>query len=140
VEGVDTDLVTEWKIVDAEGYGIFNKSGLKEGYKARLLVDEARYAMRCYEKLGAITWTVGLNGLTPSIHYRKSFFRGRILYKKEYVKSYGIKRLKPIEGRKTYDYKFDVNEIRGSIIVTVEESGWKWVPDTAKRHATYKQR
>jgi len=136
VKGTDTDLIAEWKIVDAEWYGIFSKSGLKEAYMARLLVDESRHAVRCYEELHGITWTAALP-LTPRIHYRRSFFGGRILYKKEHAKGYGIKQLKTLEAGKVYDYKFDVNEIRGPIILTVEENGWEWVPVTAKRHATY---
>jgi hypothetical protein len=45
-----------------------------------------------------------------------------------------IKQLKTLEAGKVYDYKFDVDEIRGPIIAVVEESGWEWVPVTAKRH------
>ncbi|WP_455284457.1 hypothetical protein [[Eubacterium] cellulosolvens] len=33
-----------------------------------------------------------------------------------------------------------LSEIRGPIILTVEDSGWERVPATAKRHATYKSR
>jgi hypothetical protein len=47
--------------------------------------------------------------------------------------------LAPPQAGKIYDYKFDINEIRGSVIVTVEENGWEWVPVTAMRHATYPQ-
>jgi len=45
--GEDTDLVAEWKLVDSSWYGIFNKSGLKEAYRAYLLLDEDRHAVRC---------------------------------------------------------------------------------------------
>ncbi len=136
-KGVDTDLVAEWKIVDAQWYGVFSKSGLKGAYRALLLADESRHTVRCYEELGSVTWTAGLSGLIPSVSFQKSFFGGRILYRKEYAKGYGLKHLAPPEPGKVYDYTFDVNEIRGPIIVTVEESGWEWVPVTAKRHASY---
>ncbi len=137
VQGEDTDLVAEWKIVDAEWYGIFSKSGLKDTYKARLLLDETRHSVRCFEELGSVTWSAGTDGLTPHISYQKTFFRGRILYKKEWAKGYGIRELNPPEAGKIYDYKFDINEIRGPIIVTVEDNGWEWVPVTAQRHATF---
>jgi hypothetical protein len=136
-QGVDTDLVAEWKIVDAEWYGVLNKSGLKQAYRALLLVDESRQSVRCCEELGAISWTVGLKGPIPAVSYARSFFRGRILYSTRYAKGYGLKQLAPPEPGKIYEYKFDVNEIRGPIIVIVEESGWEWVPVTARRHATY---
>ena len=136
VKGIDTDLVAEWKIADAQWYGVLNKSGLKSAYKALLQVDESRHTVRCYEELGSITWTAGLQGLIPTASFQKSFFRGRILYSKEYAKGYGLKQLSPPEPGKAYDYKFDVNEIRGPIILTVEENGWEWVPVTAQRHVT----
>jgi len=139
IKGEETDIIAEWKIVDAKWYGIFNKSGLKESYKAYLLIDKSRFSVRCCEEFGTISWNAGLNGLIPNVHYSKSFFRGRILYKKKIAKGFGIKQLESFETGKVYDYKFDVNEIRGPIIATVEENGWEWVPVTAKRHATYKQ-
>jgi hypothetical protein len=117
VKGVDTDLIAEWKIVDAKWYGILNKSGLKEAYRALLLLDEARHAVRCYEELGSVTWTAGLRGLLPGVSYQRRFFRGRILYGKEQAKGYGLRQLKPPEPGKVYDYQFDVNEIRGPIIL-----------------------
>lgn len=136
VKGTETDLVAEWKIADAEWYGVLNKSGLKSVYKAFLQVDESRHAVRCYEELGSITWTVGLQGLLPTASFQKSFFRGRILYSKQQAKGYGLKQLSPPEPAKVYDYEFNVNEIRGPIILAVEENGWEWVPVTAKRHVT----
>jgi len=137
IEGEETDLIAEWKIADAEWWGIFNKNGLKYAYSANLLLDEARRTVRCYEQLASITWTAGLKGLIPHVKYRRSFFGGRILYKKEWAKGYAIKQLKTLEAGKIYEYKFDVNEIRGPIIMVVEEGGWEWVPVTAKRHAAY---
>jgi hypothetical protein len=139
VRGTDTDLVAEWKIADAEWYGIFNKNGLRESYRAFLLLDEIRHSVRCCEELGSVSWTTGLDGLIPIVSFKKSFFRGRILYSKEYAKGYGLKQLAPPEAGKVYDYKFDVGEIRGPIILTVEDNGWEWVPVTALRHATYRQ-
>jgi hypothetical protein len=69
VKGVDADLIAEWKVVDAKWYGILNKSGLKEAYRALLLLDEARHAVRCYEELGTVSWTVGLKGPIPTISW-----------------------------------------------------------------------
>jgi len=139
VRAVDTDLLAEWKIVDAEWYGVLNKNGLKQAYRALLLVDESRHSVRCCEEFATVSWTVGPKGPIPTVSYAQSFFRGRILYSKQYAKGYGLRQLAPPEPRQIYEYKFDVNEIRGPIIVTVEENGWEWVPVTARRHAIYKQ-
>lgn len=139
MRGADTDLIAEWRIIDAEWYGVLNRNGLKQAYRALLLVDESRSSVRCCEELGSVSWTVGSNGSIPTASYARSFFRGRILYSEQYARGYGLRQLAPPEPGKIYEYKFDVNEIRGPIIVTVEESGWEWVPVTARRHATYAQ-
>jgi hypothetical protein len=125
MKAVDTDLIAEWKIVDAEWYGVLNKNGLRQAYKAFLLVDEPRRSVRCFEELGTVSWAVGLKGPIPTVSYARGFFRGRMLYSKQYARGYGLGQLAPPEPGKIYEYKFDVNEIRGPIIVTVEESGWK---------------
>jgi len=138
IRGEDTDLIAEWKFVDASWYGVFSKSRLRGAYRMSLLVDEARRSVRCYEELGSVTWSAGVNGLIPRVHFQKSFFGGRILYKKEYGKGYGIKEPRSLKFGKVYDYKFDIDDIRQPVIAAVEESGWEWVPVTARRHATYR--
>jgi len=50
----ETDLVIERKIVDAEYYKVVGKEGLKETYKAYLLLDESR------RHLARHTGTIGL--------------------------------------------------------------------------------
>ena len=94
-------------------------------------------SVRCFEEMGSIQWSAGLNGMTPSVHYNKNFFRGRVLFKKQSGMGYAFKDKGPPEAGKVYEYKFDVDEIRGPIEATVKESGWEWVPVVAKRHATY---
>jgi hypothetical protein len=113
--------------------------GAEQSYRAFLLADETRHAVRYYEELGTIAWTIGLEGPIPVVRYAKSFFHGRILYSREYAKGYAVRQLTPPEPGKVYDYEFNVNEIRGPIILTVEQSGWEWVPVTAKRHASCKK-
>jgi len=134
----DTDIIAEWKFVDASWYGIFSKSRLKGAYRMNLLLDEVRRSVRCYEEYGSVSWTAGASGLVPSVHYRKSFFGGRILYKKEFGKGYGIKEPGSFKFDKVYDYRFDIDDIRQPVIAVVEEGGWEWVPVTARRHAAYR--
>ena len=140
VPGEDTDLVAEWKIVDASWYGIFSKNRLSKAYRARLLLDEERHSVRCFELLGSVSWTAGTDGLSPSINFSKSSFGGRVFSEKSYGLGYGIKDPRSLEVGKVYEYKFDVNEIRAPIIATVKANGWEWVPVTVKRHAVYKNK
>lgn len=137
VKGEEADLVAEWKIVDASWYGIFSKNKLSEAYRALLLLDEARRSVRVFEELGSVEWSAGSSGLVPRVHFRKTFFRGRILFRKQWGVGYAIKDKTPLEAGKVYEYKFDVDEIRGPIEAVVKEGGWEWVPVVARRHATY---
>jgi hypothetical protein len=138
-KGNDTDLIAEWKIVDTSWYGTFSKSGFSEAHREYLLADESRHSVRCFEEFGSVSWSAGTDGPVPAVHYQKSFFRGRVLYKKEWGKQYDIKDPLTMEISKVYEYKFDIDEIRGPIISVVRENGWEWVPVTAKRYVTYQK-
>jgi hypothetical protein len=111
-EGEESDLLAEWKLVDAAWYGIFNRNKLESAYRAYLLLDEARHAVRCYEEFGQVSWSMGLQGTIPSVHYSRSFFGGKIYYRKELAKGWGFKQPFPHDPGKVYDYSFDLNEIR----------------------------
>lgn len=137
VKGTESDLLAEWKIADATWYGIFNKNKLSTAYTAFLLIDETRHSVRCYEEYRSLTWSAGTAGPEPLVHYRKSFFGGRILFKKTYGVGYGFRTTDPRSAGKVYEYRFDVDEIRNPVIATVEANGWEWVPVTGKRNATY---
>ena len=137
VKGKESDLVAEWKIVDASWYGIFSKNKFSEAYRALLLLDEARRSVRVFEELGSVEWSAGSSGLVPRVHFRKTFVHGRILFRKQWGVGYAIKDKTPLEVGKVYEYKFDVDEIRGPIASVVRENGWEWVPVVARRHATY---
>jgi hypothetical protein len=137
VKGAESDLVAEWKLADATWYGIFNKNRLQTAYRALLLLDEPRHSVRCYEEYRSLSWAVGTAGLEPIVHYQKSFFGGRILFKKTYGKGYGFRTTDPGSAGKVYEYRFDVDEIRGPIIAVVESAGWEWVPVTGRRNATF---
>ena len=136
-QGTDTDLIAEWKFVDAKWYGILNKSGLKQTYRAMLFLDETRHTVRCFEQSSMVSWNAGMQGMEPSFEYNSSQFGGRILFKKSRGVGYGFKDLKGSSPGKVYDYSFDIDEIREPVKDLVIKSGWEWVPVTAKRHATY---
>src|SRR4030042_922073 len=103
VKGEESDLVAEWKIVDASWYGIFSKNKLSEAYRALLLLDEARRSVRVFEELGSVEWSAGSSGLVPRVHFRKTFVRGRILFRKQWGVGYAIKDKTPLEVGKVYE-------------------------------------
>ena len=44
------DLVAEWKVVDAQWYGIFEKSGFKKTFRILMKLDPAKHEVRALDK------------------------------------------------------------------------------------------
>ena len=57
----------------------------------------------------------------------KSFFKGKVLFKKEMGVGVGFKKpSEPASFGKVYQYDFDVTRIRGPVKELVEANGWKF--------------
>jgi len=132
----ETDLVVERKIVDAEYYKLLGKEGLKETYKAYLLLDEGSREARYYEIITSEAKSAGIFP-TPSLRVEKQFFKGKTLFKKESGKAWGWKKPDPRSFGKVYDYEFDVRKIREPIKSLIEQNGWKFTQVLQKSNATY---
>jgi hypothetical protein len=133
----NTDLLVEWKFVDAKWYSLFSKAGLRQTYRAFLVLDPQRVSARYCEEMVGVEWVAGTDGLRqPRFHYQSEFFRGRILFKKSMGIQYGIK--EDLSLGKIYQYDFDIRTVRDPIKHAIEESGWEFVPVVNKSHATYK--
>jgi len=132
----ETDLVVERKIVDAEYYKLVGKEGLKETYKAYLLLDEGSGEARYYEIITSEAKGAGIFP-TPGLRVEKQFFKGKTLFKKESGKAWGWKKPDPRSFGKVYDYKFDVRKIREPIKSLIEQNGWKFTQVLQKSNATY---
>ena len=132
----ETDLILDWKIVDARWYGIFSKEKISKTYRGFILLDDVRRTARYYEELGSVEWHLGTDGLwKPSVKYSAEVRKGRILFQKSWGVQYGIKESGKLG--KDYEYKFDIGLARDPIKKTVEESGWEFVPVIRKKHALY---
>lgn len=136
--GKDTDLLAEWKLVDATWYGVFSKSHVGQSYRISLLIDEPRHTVRYYEETGSVSWVQGNDGLMPLITYQKKLWPIRKLSRKEKGMAYTIKDPESFKSGKVYEYQFDIANIREPLATVVRESGWEWVPVTARRHVTYR--
>lgn len=130
-----TDLIAEWKIVDAKWYSLFAKGRLSKTYRAYIVLDERLKTVRYCEESGTVSWSAGAEGLNPNIGFQKSFFKGRILFQKSWGVQYGIKQ--DLSVGKVYDYKFDIRGIREPLLKVIEESGWEFVGVVRLEHATY---
>lgn len=126
VEG--SDLVARWKIADAKWWEILKRAGLSIQYIGRMrLVDRSKTVLYL-EELAELEWSAGLSDEPFSLRYSK--FRGRLLFDKRKAVAFAFRSLKPPDFGKVYEYDFDVNEIRGPIIETVEKAGWLFQPVT----------
>lgn len=121
--GEDTDLVAEWKIVDAAWWGVFSKAGLKKTYRLLLALDEEKREVRGLEQESSIDWQAG----APGVSYSRHRFRGISLFRRERGVGYGFKE-GTLEPGKVYDYRFDTREIKGPIIDAVTAAGWRFTP------------
>lgn len=130
----ESDLLLEWKIVDAKWYGIFSKEKISKTYRALILLDDVRKTARYYEELGSVQWHLGTDGLwKPGIKYSAEVRKGRVLFQKSWGAQYGIKESGKLG--KIYEYKFDIGLARDPARRVIEESGWEFVPVVRKKYA-----
>ncbi len=133
----ETDLLVEWKIVDAKWYGVFSKQRASQTYRAYILLDEDRKAARYCEEMGTVSWFAGTDGVfKPRVEFKRTFFKGRILFQQSWGVQYGLN--KDLTPEKIYEYSFDIGNIREPIVNAVKENGWEFVPVVRTEHATYK--
>lgn len=121
VDGSDegVDLIAEWKIVDAEWYGIFNKSGLEKVFKIYLKLDPEAHEVRASDREYEVAWTAGV----PSLSLAASAFRGQ-KQSIEFGKGYAFtEELRPGQ---VYNYRFSTKELKGPIQDAVTAAGWTY--------------
>lgn len=132
-EGDDTDLVVEWKLADANWFGIFSANRLAKWYKMYLSLDDSKKTVRAMDELGSISWSIGVDGsLRPRVSAQASFFRGRILFKKEAAVGYGIR--PDMTPGKAYGYYLDTDRVKGLVKGIVQGGNWEFVEVTSKKY------
>ena len=116
-EGVD--LIAEWKIVDAEWYGIFNKSGLEKVFKIYLKLDPTDHEVRASDREYEVSWTAGI----PSLSLAASAFRGQ-KQSIQFGTAYAF--TEELEFGQVYNYRFSTKELKGPIQDAVTAAGWTY--------------
>jgi hypothetical protein len=124
----ESDLVAEWRIVDASWYEIFARAGLKKTHRIYLRLDEGRHEVRALEESWEVEWEAGVPRLSLSIQKQQ----GRTLGSRSFGTGYAFKGVNPLSFGEVYDYRFDVSEMKDPIVHTVLAGGWTWVPVTTK--------
>jgi hypothetical protein len=124
--GEDCDLYLEHSIVDATYYGVASKEKLKKQYAAKMWLVEQERTVKYREIIQQQGSSLGVLPV-PKLSFQKSFFKGKVLFKKEMGVGVGFKKPgDPSSFGKVYQYDFDVNKIRGPVKELVEANGWKF--------------
>jgi hypothetical protein len=124
----ESDLVAEWRVVDASWYEIFAKAGLKQSHKIYLRLDESRHEVRALEESWEVEWEAGVPRLALSMQKQQ----GRTLGSRSFGTGYAFTGVNPLSFGEVYNYRFDVSEMKDPIIDTVLAGGWTWVPVATK--------
>ncbi len=124
----DSDLEAEWKIVDAEWYEVFAKSGLEKSHKIVLVLDETEHEVRALEQAWEVSWTAGV----PRLSLSAEKFQGKTFGSKSFGTGYAFTGVSPLDWGQVYNYRFDVSEMKDPIVEVVTGAGWTFVPVTTK--------
>ncbi|MDP2660208.1 MAG: hypothetical protein Q8R28_05725 [Dehalococcoidia bacterium] len=122
------DLVAEWKIADARWWGAFNRNGLSRSYRAFISLNEPKRELRITEESTSVSWSMGSQGVIPSVHWNRSFFKGVILFERTKELAYGVKdELAPGVGE-IYNFDFDPWRVKAPLLRLTIENGWSFCP------------
>lgn len=110
-EDTKADLAIEWKFADANWWSILAKQGMRKSCRLQLYFDEASHRAWALDEFGEVEWSAGLT-TAPTVRFRKTFFRGVVLGRRERGVANGFKT--PLGGGfgKTLDYEFDVGWLK----------------------------
>jgi len=124
--GEDCDLYLERTIVGAQYYGVASKEKLKKQYSAKIWLVEEERVVKYREIIEEQSSSIGVLPV-PRLSAEKSFFKGKVLFKKEMGVGVGFKKPgEPSSFGKVYQYDIDVTTIRGPVKELVEANGWKF--------------
>jgi hypothetical protein len=113
------DLVAEWKVVDAQWYGIFEKAGYKKTFRILLKLDPQRHEVRAQDREFEIEWSAGV----PKLSFAASGFKGQT-QEVSFGIGYGFtEELKP---GVVYNYRFNTKELKTPLQEAVTASGWTY--------------
>ena len=126
--GSEADLEVQWRIVDAQWYEIFAKSGLEKSHKIHLALNESVHEVRALEEAWEVSWRAGV----PEMRLSAEKFQGRTFASKSFGTGYAFTGVNPLDWGEVYNYRFDVSEMKDPVIAVVTGAGWSFVPVTTK--------
>ena len=127
--GEETDLVAEWKIVDAAWYEVFASAKMEKNHKILINLDEGEQTARALEESYSIQWRAGI----PNISMKVEKFQGRTIGSKSFGSGYAFKGVDPLSFGQAYQYRFDVSEMKKPLIAIITGGGWNFVPVVSRK-------
>ena len=124
----EADLEVQWRIVDAQWYEIFAKSGLEKSHKILLALNESEHEVRALEEAWEVSWRAGV----PDLHLSAEKFQGRTFGSKSFGTGYAFTGVNPLDWGEVYNYRFNVSEMKDPVIAVVTRAGWSFVPVTTR--------
>jgi len=113
------DLITEWKIVDAQWYEIFAKANLTKVFRIYLRLDPEKHELRAQDHESSVAWRAGV----PSLSLAVSSFKGQMT-SVEFGAAYAF--TEELAPGQVYKYRFNTNELKKPIQETVTACGWTY--------------
>jgi len=116
--GEGCDLIVEWKIVDANWYGIFDKQKLESVFKIFLKFDAEHGEVRALDKEYTVNWKAGVPTLGEV-----SAFRGQ---KTEVSFGIGYGFIEKGKFGEVYNYRFSTTEMKTPVKQAVTAASWTY--------------
>ena len=129
----DTEMRVEWDVVDASWYELFAAVKLTTVYRARLLLYEPEYEVRCHEMLRSADFFIGfeglsgLRGLRPRFNFNFEYHSGSMNVIWTGL-AYGIKKGWPPRIGQVYRFTLDTVEVKREIEDVASKMGWYFRP------------
>ena len=115
----EAELVSEWRIVDAEWSEIFAKARLEKAFKVLMRLDATAREVRAVDQEWSVEWRAG----APSLRLATSTFRGQTS-EIEFGRAYGF--TEKLSIGEIYKYRFTTTELKGPLQRAVATQGWRW--------------
>jgi hypothetical protein len=125
-EGDRGRIAISYRFGDARWVDLARAHGLSRTHRILLEFDESNHTVRPTEQFSRLDWSAGANG--GSVQW--STATGIVFFQKEYTKVYGLQitREGKITPQLSYEYDFDLQEMKAPFIQAVTGAGWRWRP------------
>jgi hypothetical protein len=115
----DVDLIAEWRIVDREWHGVFDRAGVRKVFRIFMKLDATNHEVRAVDREYSVEWRAGVATLSLAA----SAFRGQ---KQSVEFGAGYAFTETGAGGETYRYSFSTKELKRPIQDAVTGCGWTY--------------